>query len=180
MIDELKTETGPLGEAVFSSCDKYRYLLQRPISKSERILTWIMLNPSTATSLVNDPTVAKCVGYGQRWGYGLVEVVNIFALRSTDPNGLKAFSDPIGPVNNEFIINCVRNSEKVMCAWGRHGDYLGRGRAVAKMLKEKNLDHKLYYLEVSKKDYAPHHPLYKKNSLEPQPWTADKYISYEK
>lgn len=48
----------------------------------------VMLNPSTADEAQNDPTVERCERRALRLGFGQLEVVNLFALRSTDPSAL--------------------------------------------------------------------------------------------
>ena len=41
--------------------------------------TFIMLNPSTADHMVDDPTIRRCVGFAEREGCTGLEVVNLFA-----------------------------------------------------------------------------------------------------
>ena len=40
-----------------------------------------MLNPSTADAQTNDPTIRRCLQFAQAWGYGTLEVVNLFAFK---------------------------------------------------------------------------------------------------
>jgi hypothetical protein len=42
-----------------------------------------MLNPSTADDRVDDPTIRRCVALAKRWGFGAIDVVNLFAWRGT-------------------------------------------------------------------------------------------------
>src|SRR5437588_2477108 len=91
------------GSAVFSPDGRYRYLLTRRLGRSRRVATFIMLNPSTADAINNDPTIRKCVGFARRWGCGLLQVVNLFALRATEPRVLRAAADPVGPENSRWI-----------------------------------------------------------------------------
>ncbi len=118
-----------------------------------------MLNPSTADAAKDDPTVAKCVRLARRWGYGALEVRNIFALRSTNPLGLRKVSDPIGPRNNEAIMDCVLSPDTalVIAAWGNHGAYLGRGAQLRTMLQQTGLSVFCFCLT---KENEPAHPLY--------------------
>ena len=60
-------------------------------------IVWIMLNPSSATAAEVDPTINRILRFSKRWGHGAAEVVNLFALRATDPNVLKRHFDPVGP-----------------------------------------------------------------------------------
>ena len=89
--------------AVFSECRRYRYVLRRIWDREKSPAMFVGLNPSTADEVRNDPTVTRCIGYAQRWGAGGLIMTNIFAFRSTDPNGLLAIEDPVGPLNNRWL-----------------------------------------------------------------------------
>jgi hypothetical protein len=109
--------------AVLSECGRYRYELTRTWGLG-RSVCWIMLNPSTADADVDDATIRKCIGFSQRWGYGGIVVVNLFALRSTDPKQLYMAVDPIGPRNPEFLRKVIPAAALVVAAWGNHGWFL--------------------------------------------------------
>ena len=49
------------GEAELSACGRYRYFLTRSWDLSFPYLIFIMLNPSTADALSDDPTLTRCV-----------------------------------------------------------------------------------------------------------------------
>ena len=51
-----------------------------------RSLLWIMLNPSSATDKLNDPTMRRCMSFTHDNGYDVFHVVNLFAFRSKDPH----------------------------------------------------------------------------------------------
>ena len=93
-------------------------------------MTFVMLNPSTADAEKFDPTVRRCFGYACDWGFGSMEVVNLFALRSTYPKVLAKAADPVGPENDVVILKAVKESDLVVAAWGIHGKLLGRNREV--------------------------------------------------
>ena len=71
--------------AHFSDDRLHRYDLHRRVGESDKIVTFVMLNPSTADEVNNDPTVKRCIEYARGWGFGRLIVVNIFAYRSTAP-----------------------------------------------------------------------------------------------
>ncbi len=101
--------------ALLSPCRTYRYELVRAWDDSKPLLTWCMLNPSTADETVDDPTIRKCIGFADRWGYGSIRVVNLFALRATEPRELKWHPDPVGP-ENESVLSALTGD--VVAAWG--------------------------------------------------------------
>jgi hypothetical protein len=78
----------------------------------------LMLNPSTADAIKDDPTIRKCIGFSQRWGYGGLEILNLFAYRSTNPKALLDLDDPFGPDNIEHAAQTVESCDRLVCAWG--------------------------------------------------------------
>jgi hypothetical protein len=126
-----------------------------------------MLNPSTADDRENDPTLRRCIKFAMNWGYGSLEVVNLFAYRSTDPKLLLSVSDPIGKKNNEYIKEAIYRSDKVILAWGTKGSFLNRDKEVMELIKGINIP--LYALELTREGY-PRHPLYVKANKIPQPY----------
>lgn len=114
--------------------DKYRYWLERklPPDCTKRppgaVATWIMLNPSTATSEVDDPTIRRIKGFSQRGGYTRMIVVNLFPLRATDPNVLRTHPDPFDILNdhnrnawNAAVDAAEASRGLIVCAWGSNG-----------------------------------------------------------
>ena len=124
--------------ASFSRCRTYRYSLVRRWDEGLPRVCFCMLNPSTADESQNDPTVRRAIGYALDRGFGSIEIVNAFALRSTDPKGLKRAIetgvDPIGPRNDEAIRRAAARAETVVAAWGTHATLLDRDRAVRRLL----------------------------------------------
>ncbi len=121
----------PESDALISDCGQYRYRLWRHWGDGcAGTAVFLMLNPSTADGHVDDPTIRKCVGFAKRWGLHGIRVVNLFALRSTDPKGLLGATDPVGPENDEHV-DAVTNPARwhasddaryrVVCAWGAVG-----------------------------------------------------------
>lgn len=104
--------------AEISPCGTYRYQLKRRWDDG-KCVAWLMLNPSTADALQDDATIRKCMGFSKRWGYGRMIVVNLFALRSTDPRALVRNTDPVGIDNDYWIIRSLKDgARECICAWG--------------------------------------------------------------
>ncbi len=103
--------------ATVSPCERYRYLLGRSWGPGPRVL-WVMLNPSTADARLDDPTIRKCLEFSRRLGFGSLEVVNLYAWRSTDPAGLKTAPDPIGPDNARHLADAAERCDRIIVAWG--------------------------------------------------------------
>jgi len=155
--------------AVYSDCERYRYALTRVWEPQGRRLSFVMLNPSTATEVQNDPTVERCERRARTLGYGGFCVVNIFALRETDPKRMRRAPDPVGPDNDAIVIQAVGWADHVIAAWGTHGAHKGRGPEVAESLRK--LDTPLFHLGLSK-DGHPKHPLYIAYTQQPILWSA--------
>lgn len=155
-------ETG----ALFSPCRTFRYQLWREWSDGDGTCTFIMLNPSTADETVNDPTVERCQRRAAMLGFSRLIVVNLFALRSTDPNALYKAADPIGPQNDDAILDAAKRSQMVICAWGKHGGLMKRAAAVRATLSKEGVV--AHHLGLTK-DGEPKHPLYIGYSVQPKP-----------
>ncbi len=102
------------GWAKFSECEQYRYTLGRRWSPGGKRVCFCLLNPSTADAKVLDPTLTRCHRYALRWGFSAMDVSNIFALRSTDPKGLKLVDDPIGDQNDAAIVRLAKRADLVV------------------------------------------------------------------
>ncbi len=121
--------------AIYSDCAAYRYALTRVWDAAGRKALFVMLNPSTATEVQNDPTVERCERRARVLGFGAFRVVNIFAYRATDPKLMRAQADPVGPGNDAAIAEGAAWADQIICAWGSHGAHLDRGSAVEALLR---------------------------------------------
>ena len=63
--------------AVYSPCETYRYELTRTWDPDGGKVLFVMLNPSTATEVQNDPTVERCERRARALGFGGFRVCNI-------------------------------------------------------------------------------------------------------
>lgn len=154
--------------AFFSPDRRYRYHLWRRWDKTLPSLAFLMLNPSVAAEDEDDPTITRCITRARKTGYGALEVVNLFALVSTDPRRLYApGEDPIGPENDRIITDVVLSCGTLVCAWSAHARHLGRETAVLDLLQRLSVTP--HVLTINK-DGTPRHPLYISYDITPRPW----------
>lgn len=155
-------------DALFSTDEAHRYTLTRIWGRMRgNIVAFCMLNPSTADHEVNDPTVERCERRARALGYDGMIVVNLFALRSTDPKALYKHEEPIGPENDFQILQAFEeyDVQDVICAWGKHGKFMKRDEDVLYLLKSNKFN--LLALKINK-DGTPAHPLYLPYELKPE------------
>lgn len=169
MITRCHTKGDAPSVAVYSRCERYRYLLTREWDADGRRALFIMLNPSTATEVQNDPTVERCERRARTLGFGAFRVTNIFAWRDTDPKKMRAAADPVGPDNDAAIVESCDWADQIICAWGAHGAHLDRGPAVERLLRATGKP--LFHLGLTQAGH-PRHPLYIGYDRQPEPWPA--------
>lgn len=149
--------------AQFSHDRRYRYRLWRRWDPARPQIAFCMLNPSTADERADDPTIRRCIGFARDWGYGGVEIVNIFALRAADPRELRRAHDPIGRANDAHVIDVAQRSAAVVIAWGAHGALLARGAAALRLLSPRARLLALGWTRAGE----PRHPLYLRRDVRP-------------
>ena len=142
----------------------YRYLLWREWNNSNKTISFIMLNPSRADAQINDPTITRCINFAKFWGYGRLEVVNLFAYRTPKPSLLKQAIEPIGKDNDRYILESVEKSDRIILAWGNHGAWRQQDLYTLQLLRDYS---HLYSLGITKRG-CPRHPLYLPVSSQPQ------------
>ncbi len=153
--------------AVFDPDGAYRYRLWRTWDTALPAAAFILLNPSTADASHDDPTLRRCLGFARAWGYGGVEIVNLFAWRATDPAALRCCRDPIGPANDAAILAAVAGAPLVVAAWGNGGRRHDRAAAVLSLLDGVPL----VCLGLTGAD-QPRHPLYVPGATTYEPYDS--------
>lgn len=184
--------------AIISACGNYRYRLWREWRLHPRPAQWrmwtdddgapvldgagqqlgeplscvfVMLNPSTADGDQDDPTIRRCVAYAKAWGYDRMEVVNLFAWRSTEPRTVLSMTgektDPVGPDNRLHVRRAIGDAGIVVCAWGAHGGHIDQDETMLGWIEEDGGEP--HALRVTK-DGFPAHPLYLPSDLRPTPY----------
>ncbi len=149
--------------ADFSPCRRWRYRLWRQWGDGP-VLMVIGLNPSTADEMQDDPTIRRCIGFARSWGFGRLEVLNLFAWRATRPQDLWRAQDPLGPDNRAQLLQAAARADLRLAAWGNHGAHLGQADWARARLKP------LYCLAVNASG-EPAHPLYQPASRRPRPYS---------
>lgn len=169
MITRSHTKGDAPSVAVYSDCEHYRYSLTRVWDAGGRKVLFVMLNPSTATEVQNDPTVERCERRARTLGFGAFRVTNIFAWRDTDPRKMRAAADPVGPDNDAAILDGMEWADQVIAGWGAHGSHRERGTHVEMLMRQTGQP--LFHLGLTKAGH-PKHPLYIAYVQQPQPWPA--------
>lgn len=156
MIERVHDDGATRSVARYSDCETYRYLLTRQWGDGPHLL-WVMLNPSTATELANDPTIARCESRARGLGYGAVGIVNLFALRETEPRRMLAHPAPTGTDNDPEIRQALDWADDVIAAWGNDAMRHKRPDDVRHLLRHSG---KPIYTLIMNKTGHPRHPLY--------------------
>lgn len=153
-------------DAYVTSDGLYRYQLFRGWSYLP-ILGLIMLNPSTADALKNDPTVFAAITMATRWGFGGLLIGNLFGWRSSDPGRLRLAElegVAVGSENDYELRTIIRRADQVMVGWGGEGDrYKDRIRQVDHLIRHLG---KIPKCIGTTKTGQPKHPLLRFHTAE--------------
>jgi hypothetical protein len=146
--------------AAISECGTYRYRLDRVWDACRPRAVFIMLNPSTADEINEDPTSRRCRNFAKREGYGGLTVVNLYGLRATNPAELAQHPDPVGPENLAHIrLMLAENPGLVIAAWGAQRFAVDQAAEVIDLMS-KRIDRRHIMCLGTTKDGHPRHPLY--------------------
>ena len=151
--------------ATFSPCGLYRPHLWRVWEPSLPRLAFLMLNPSTADENADDPTVRRCNKWARAWGYGRLDVINLFDVRATDPQVMLRSEAPCSPGNDAVILEVSSAADCLVCAWGNHGRHHGRGESIRRRLRAHGITP--HALALNRETGEPAHPLYLRSSVTP-------------
>ncbi len=170
MITRHHTDGPTTSWATYSDCEAYRYALARTWDADGRKVMFVMLNPSKATEVANDPTVGRCEARAKALGFGAFMVTNLFSLRETDPHKMRKHPSPVGSETKQALLDGATWADVTIAAWGVHGVHRGRDEVVRALFAEANQP--LHCLGVTK-DGHPRHPLYLPYSAQPRRWVTD-------
>ena len=104
--------------AIISECGLYRPRLDRDMGLPGLTAAILGVNPSTADGETDDATIRKDYGFCRRNGIGRFIKGNKFAFRATDVRELRTARDPIGPMNDAYLEQMMREADLVIAAWG--------------------------------------------------------------
>jgi hypothetical protein len=158
--------------ARFSACGRYRWWLQRRWDPGAPPLLFIGLNPSRADAERDDPTLRRLIGFARGWGYGALEVLNLFAAVSPSPAALRRLADPVGAEADSWIRRRLAAcpTAPLWLGWGALGGWCGREAAVLPLLRGRRL-----LALGSTRGGQPRHPLYLPASAGLEPWPGGEW-----
>lgn len=140
----------------------HRYWLERTIDDDNpATVAFIMLNPSTATDITDDPTVRRCKGFAKAWGYGRLIIVNLATYRTPHPAGLITAASAGTAIfrSARTAIACAhREADELVAAWGANVDRVPAAAGIARWA----VDHcqPISRIGSPTRDGHPRHPLY--------------------
>jgi hypothetical protein len=154
--------------AVRSQCRTYRYRLVRVWDSHKPRLGVVGHYWSATNEWRSDATVRRCIGFARAWGYGGVDIGNLFGLQAADPRRLGSVADPVGPDNDAHLAAMCADNDLIVLAWGALADP-DRARTVARMLWHCSEDcgGSLAVLGWTERG-QPRHPLYVPKDATPE------------
>jgi hypothetical protein len=154
--------------AIFDATGLYRYTLWREWDRTRSRVAIIMLNPSVANETQNDPTIRRCIAFARSWGHGSVEIVNLFAYRTSYSKELLNATEPIGIDNDKYVLQASNRSRRLVLAWGNWGYVRNRAGQVCNLLAEIEV-HCLGLTRTGQ----PRHPLYLAKDTQLMPYRIE-------
>ena len=154
--------------AIFDEHMRYRYSLTRVWNEKGPKVVFIMLNPSLANDKEDDRTTKRIINFAKKFGYGSLEVVNLFAYITPKYIELKDLekSEAVGKENNKYLIRALKSADKIIAAWGENGTIHQRHEEIVQIIDGYDIDS----LGSPTRDGHPRHPLYLSNDIELLPY----------
>ena len=157
------------GETWLSPCERYRYLLTKPLpgkaSAPRKVVGFCLINPSEGTATTKDPTLGRVYEFAAREGGTVAMVGNLFNWRSSEPTDLLRVNDPVGPDAEAALERLAAESDLLIVGWGSKFRYDRRpppiggrdARAIEILLSHKE---EMWCLGRTMVTAQPCHPLY--------------------
>lgn len=150
--------------AYVSGCGRYRHTLGRHWNRPLGYVLFIGLNPSTADAEKDDPTIRRCMRFANDWGYGGIEMCNLFDWRATDPKKLPRREIAVSDKNDPSIACRALEAAMIIAAWGAVPWAEWR---IKTLFNRAFSEEKRWHALQLTKDGFPRHPLYVRASIEP-------------
>lgn len=80
-------------------------------------------------------------------------IVNLFGLVVQSPAVIPQAWDPVGPLNDAYILAAAKSADCIVCNWGDKDVYMGRGSIVKDLLKMSNL--KCHGIDAKVDNHSP-------------------------
>jgi hypothetical protein len=155
--------------AVFDSERKNRFLLNCTWDPNKPSVAFILINPSKGDELVADPTLRRCVNFSKEWGYGSMNVVNLYSEITDNPDNLGIPLRSTVTENNKFIKKAINETDCVIFGWGElEKSYPLRVREIKELVPNT----KQFCIKKTTNGLYPRHPLFLSAELNPIPWNA--------
>ncbi len=147
--------TGPFRFALWRKWD----------SAKSHTMVWIMLNPSTADAMKDDPTIRRCIGFAKQNDCGGIAVVNLIPFKATNPKDLKGNENRCSTYNSMVVFReCKEDGRVVVAGWGNYGlMYPKITETILSGLKAHHIP--VFRFGRVTSFGQPRHPLYLKKSL---------------
>ena len=154
--------------AVWSQCRTYRYRLVRVWDSQKPRLGVVGHSWFTPNHWRDEPTVRRCIRFARAWGYGGIDIGNLFGVRAIDPSSLASVADPVGPDNDANLAAMCTDNDLILLAWGAQADP-DRAHVVAQMLwrLSEHCGGSLAVLGWTERG-QPRHPLYAPKDATPE------------
>lgn len=101
-----------------SACGRYRHALGRHWDRGLGYVLFVGLNPSTADGIQDDQTIRRCIGFSRAWGYGGIEMCNLFDWRTRDPKSLPRQSFAVSEFNYPTLKVRCAVARLIIACWG--------------------------------------------------------------
>jgi hypothetical protein len=169
------------GAAAFSPCGRYRWWLERRFvpagaEPGGRIL-FIGLNPSAAAADHDDPTLRRLQGFARGWGFGSLEVVNLFGRITASPAVLRRLPEPVGEQNDRWIAEGLSACDAVWLGWGNGGLWRDRHQEVLQLISDTAATVPVGCIGFTAAG-QPRHPLYAPAASEWRPWATGSTLRH--
>lgn len=161
--------------AEISECGCYRWWLRRSWTlrndlfehvQGKGVCCFVMLNPSVADGLQDDPTIRRCINFAFGWGFDVLSVRNLFPWRATDPRELFKAETVTGGARGDSELLAACTADMLVVAWGANVPFDRDKRALA-IFQDHFPAVPLYCLGTTKHGH-PRHPLYVRADTEPR------------